>query len=492
MSNFITNIKESGTKPEYSEQLNNNIQITNIFIFVYIVLVVILVFFFKSSSKAALIVSSPILVHLSSFFLIRFNKHIAGRLLFSLTGAAATYIIAVLLYNENVSDGMGAKFLIFGSIILPFIVFSSKERAYSVVVILFQLILIFSFNYVNDIFEMKIVEENFDTPAFRMMAIFMAFFMIVSTFFYYQQLITDKNKKLEEKNKLIHDQNDELITSEEELRQNNEELLTLNEHVEYQKNEIQEKHKFITAGINYAKRIQDAMLPAIEIFENNFSNHFIINLPRDIVSGDFYWAEKIDNRIYYAVADCTGHGVPGAMVSMLGISLLNRIATSSTKLEAAQMLDELRFAVKKSLKQTDISKEESKDGLDIALCIIDVETKQLQFSGAYNSLYIYRNDELLTLKADRQPIGSYIQEKPFTNQKIQLNTDDVIYSFSDGFVDQFNSKKEKYQSSKFKKLLIEIGKKPLKEQEQIIFKEFIDWKGSHKQLDDIIVMGLKI
>ncbi len=206
----------------------------------------------------------------------------------------------------------------------------------------------------------------------------------------------------------------------------------------------------------------------------------------------FYWAEKYGDNIIYAIADCTGHGVPGAMVSMLGISLLNKITTQEKNLKASEILEQLRIEVKKMLKQTGENKDERKDGMDIALCTINTKTKKLQFSGAYNSLYIIRNNQLIALKGERQPIGIYIKERDFTNHELQLEKDDVLYSFSDGFADQFNNKNEKYTIKRFKSLLLNIAKDNLEIQGEKIEKEFITWKSTNKQIDDIVVVGIKI
>ncbi len=264
-----------------------------------------------------------------------------------------------------------------------------------------------------------------------------------------------------------------------------------NQEITAQKEEIEKSHKHITDSINYAKRIQEAMLPSNEIFNNNFNEHFVIYLPRDIVSGDFYWAEKYGNKIIYAVADCTGHGVPGAMLSMLGISLLNKITTQNMELKASEVLDNLRMEVKTSLKQIGKNDNETKDGMDIALCIIDKNTGVLQFSGAYNPLYIYRKDELTILKANRQPIGIYIKEKKFINYEFQLQKGDIIYSFSDGFADQFNSEGKKYKIKRFRELIKNIASSKLQKQKAILKNEFETWKSSNQQMDDIVIAGIK-
>lgn len=284
----------------------------------------------------------------------------------------------------------------------------------------------------------------------------------------------------------------ETLTMNEDLYQKNEEITVQRDEIEDKKNKIEKQHAHIQGSINYAKRIQEAMLPTKDIFENNFSDYFIFYKPLDVVSGDFYWAEKFGDKIIYAVADCTGHGVPGAMVSMLGISLFNKITTQNINLTASEILEQLRIELKNSLKQTGKSKNETKDGIDIALCVIDIKTKELQFSGAYNSLYIRRNNELIELKANRQPIGFYMNEKPFTNHNLQLQEDDILYSFSDGYTDQFNPNNEKYKIKRLKELLLDIAPNKLQKQKEILENEFIEWKGINPQIDDIVIVGIKI
>lgn len=259
-----------------------------------------------------------------------------------------------------------------------------------------------------------------------------------------------------------------------------------------QKNKIEQQYKLTTDSINYARKIQTAMLPSESIFEANFKEHFIFYKPRNIVSGDFYWAEKYNDHIIIATADCTGHGVPGAMVSMLGISLLNKITASNSTQKASQVLDKLRIELKQTLKQTGIDTHNNSDSIDIALCIINSKTQELQFAGAYNSLYIFRQNELIELKADKQPIGKYLKEKPFTNHCFQLQKDDILYAFSDGFMDQINAKGAKYMRKRFKKLLTEIANHNLSDQKTILKNEFYLWKSIKEQVDDILITAIKI
>ncbi len=492
MKRILQLIKQNGIKESYSTELQRNIQLTNLFIVSFSLLVVPFAFLFHSSLPAAFTCLATVGVHFISFTLIRFYQHKAGRFLFSITAAGATYIIGVLLYNVNLTDGMGVKIIILGTIIIPFVVFRAKERLFTISILIVMLILIYSFNYIDSIIDITVTDKNFDTPEFRILSIFTAFSMIALNFFLYQSELARRNKQLEEKSNTIKEQNEELLASEEELKQQNEELITLNEHIKKQRDKIEEAHDYITGSINYAKRIQQAMLPAKSTFEKNFSDFFILFKPRDIVSGDFYWAEQFENKIIYAVADCTGHGVPGAMVSMLGISLLNKIVTQNIDLKASEVLDKLRTELKRILKQTSGERDERKDGMDIALCLMDTNTRKMQFAGAYNSLLIFREKKLIELKANKQPIGIYPREKKFTNHEFQLQKNDIIYSFSDGFADQFNPAGEKYKIRFFKQFLSQITEYDLSVQKQNLENEYEKWRGKAPQLDDITIIGIKI
>lgn len=286
--------------------------------------------------------------------------------------------------------------------------------------------------------------------------------------------------------------NKKLNTANVEIEKANTDILVRNKEIEEQKNELEISHKKIIHSVNYAKRIQSAMLPTSDLFNEYFEEHFIFYRPKDIVSGDFYWAKKLDDILYFAVADCTGHGVPGAFVSVLGISLLNEIVAKNRDYNTAQILDELRTSIKTSLKQKDI-KSDSKEGMDIALCTINLKTNEMQFAGAYNPLYIIRRDELIEIKADRQPIAIHRKEKEFTNHIVRLQKEDLVYLFSDGFIDQFGGdSKEKFKTKRFKNLIIENSNKTLLEQYQIIEQTFDNWKTDAKQIDDVAILAVKI
>lgn len=276
-------------------------------------------------------------------------------------------------------------------------------------------------------------------------------------------------------------------------RQLQEKNRILEERVKERTAEIAAQKEEITASIAYASRIQMAMLPVSNLFTESFSDFFIMFKPRDIVSGDFYWIGEDEKNLYLTVADCTGHGVPGAFMSTLGISLLNEIVTHNKNLQASTFLNLLREKIKTLLHQT--GKEgEAADGMDISLCVINKTGTRLQYAGAYNPIFIHTDGSLREYKADRMPIGiHYGSEVPFRNYEININRGDVIYLLSDGLTDQFGGREgSKYKKAQLKKLLSRIHNTPMAEQQRLVEEEFISWKGGHEQVDDITVIGVRI
>lgn len=307
-------------------------------------------------------------------------------------------------------------------------------------------------------------------------------------------LIILQNKKIREKNSILNEQNFE-------INQQKEEIITQRDDIKLKSEKIETQNLDIKASISYAARIQQVLLTHKNIFNKLIPKNFIFFKPRDIVSGDFYWAKEISkNKVAYTVADCTGHGVPGAFMSILGITLLNEIVSrenikNTDEFSAASILDELRRKVKEALNQEDINSE-TQDGMDMSLCIVDLQKMELNFAGANNPIFLIRNNELKEFKADRMPIGiSYGKKKDFTNHKIDLQKSDIIYSFSDGFVDQFGGENnQKYYKANFKKLLLSLQNKTLEEQKKAIEIEFNNWtkKGRYEQIDDILIIAVKI
>ncbi len=243
----------------------------------------------------------------------------------------------------------------------------------------------------------------------------------------------------------------------------------------------------------YASRIQQAMFPTLEVLNSWIPEHFIFYRPREVVSGDFYYVSKRNENLFVAVADCTGHGVPGAFMSILGITCLNEIIMHGTYLHAGSVLNQMREHVMEALCQTGQDSDQL-DGIDIALCMIDLKKGILNFAGAFNPVYIVRNKSFFEIAGDMMPVGIGAEEElSFSNHQYELDANDTLYLFSDGFVDQFGGaagKKFKYES--FRKLLVEISQLPLHQQEKSIRQTFDNWKGNHPQVDDVLVFGFRL
>lgn len=289
-----------------------------------------------------------------------------------------------------------------------------------------------------------------------------------------------------------------------ELAKSKEMIEAEHEIVIQQKEEIEEKNNEILSSIRYAKRIQEAILPTNELLKELFEEQFVYYNPRDIVSGDFYWATRVritpngneasEQYVHlFALADCTGHGVPGAFMSLIGKNILEQSSKEKTVNSPAEALDYLNSKILSSLNQKG-SEGNIRDGMDIVMVAIDIKTRSLQYAGANNPIYIIRNKELMTIKADKQAIGSLPEyTKPFTNHKMQMEKGDCIYLFTDGYADQFggpDGKKFKYKQ--LQELLISISHLPMEEQKTILHNRFVEWKGKLEQVDDVCIIGVRL
>ncbi|MEQ1733506.1 MAG: SpoIIE family protein phosphatase [Bacteroidia bacterium] len=281
----------------------------------------------------------------------------------------------------------------------------------------------------------------------------------------------------------------------------NKELHIKSEIIHAQSQEVMLKNSEIIDSINYAQRIQNALLPSFAELKAMFANNYFILLkPRDIVSGDFFWITQQEHVNYFAVADCTGHGVPGSFMSVLGNTILNEIVTIAKVQEPAEILNKLRERIIKDLKQTE-NAGANRDGMDISLCAYNTLTKELKYAGANNEIYILKRNaenfdepELLRLKADKMPVGiHYGEQKPFTQQSRIMETGDCVYLFSDGYLDQFGGPKgRKFKHSRFGELLNNMSELDIKEQGEMVLKTFKQWKGDIDQLDDVLVLGIEL
>jgi serine phosphatase RsbU (regulator of sigma subunit) len=258
---------------------------------------------------------------------------------------------------------------------------------------------------------------------------------------------------------------------------------------------IDEQHKSIKSSINYAKRIQEAMLPKHELQKRLLPDSFILLKPRDSVSGDFYWFTEMKSwynpDVIFTVADCTGHGVPGAFMSLIGINALNGIINKGIA-ETDQILSELHQEIRTALQQETTG---NNDGMDVALCIYRKEKNTLEFSGAKNSLIYIQDNKLFQVKGDVHPIGGSRSKKEFSYKKhiVPIEKSTMIYLFSDGYRDQFGGKNNtKFMAKKLNELLLSIHQRPLPEQKEILDKTIEEWRGHQSQTDDILVMGIRL
>jgi serine phosphatase RsbU (regulator of sigma subunit) len=265
--------------------------------------------------------------------------------------------------------------------------------------------------------------------------------------------------------------------------------------IEEQKDIVEMAHQEIKDSITYAKRIQNAILPPIKVVKEYLQESFILYQPKDVVAGDFYWLESVaptgknkEPKVLFAAADCTGHGVPGAMVSVVCNNALNRSVREYGLTDPGEILNKTREIV---VAEFEKSEEEVKDGMDIALC--SLEGNKLQYAGAHNPLWIIRNGAIIETKANKQPIGQFDNPEPYTTHSFDLLQGDAIYIFSDGYVDQFGGEKgKKFKSRAFRELLLSIQDKAMEEQKTIIDEAFNSWKGDFEQIDDVCVIGVRI
>ncbi len=266
--------------------------------------------------------------------------------------------------------------------------------------------------------------------------------------------------------------------------------------IEIQKEELTLKNKNITDSINYARRIQLAMMPSIKIFSAIFPESFVLHMPKDIVSGDFYWVNQVKGQTFFSAVDCTGHGVPGAFMSIIGVELFRRI----TEIEGIDTPAEVLNSLSRNFDRVfgDVDEMKLRDGMDLAFCSLNEDHSTLQYAGAFNPLYIVRDSSILEFKADRYSVGVYDEEdesieRLFNNHVIPVKDGDTLYIFTDGFADQFGGPEgKKYKYRRFRHLLLALHQLPMEKQREFLRKSILEWKGDLDQVDDILVMGIKI
>ncbi len=279
---------------------------------------------------------------------------------------------------------------------------------------------------------------------------------------------------------------------EQKVKERTAEVVEKQKEVELQNEKISELYEEVTDSIKYAKGLQEAILPPDEFVEEAMPDSFILYKPKDIVSGDFYWIEKKKDKVYFAAVDCTGHGVPGAFMSIVGYNALNEALRTND--DPGSILDALNKGISKTLHNNAMGST-TKDGMDLALCCYDAKTKQLQYAGAFNPLYLIRDGEVNQLRADKFAIGGYFEDasKKYTNHVIQLQEKDYVYVFSDGYADQFGGPKgKKFMYKRFRDYLLTLNGKSMNAQRDFLNNTIEQWKGPLEQIDDILVIGMHV
>jgi serine phosphatase RsbU (regulator of sigma subunit) len=327
--------------------------------------------------------------------------------------------------------------------------------------------------------KIKVQLEAIEKQKLILYFVFLAL-LLVSFLGYYiyrsYKIKKEANIKLEEKNRTI-------LLQKDEIEKQRDLAAAQRDQIGYQKRHIED-------SIMYAKRIQTALIPSLELFSDKLE-HFVLYKPLAIVSGDFYWVSAQANPQVIISADCTGHGVPGAFMSMLGVTLLNEIVNGKHIIMPDQIIENLRQGIIKSLKQ--VAEEDSiKDGMDIAVCVVDFDKNILWYAGANNPLYLVRNGELTHYRADRMPVAIHYKMEPFTLHKIDLQKGDAFYIFSDGFADQFGGpQQKKFMSMQLRETLVEMAGVPMLKQGERLNEIFEEWRGDSPQIDDVTLIGVR-
>ena len=269
-------------------------------------------------------------------------------------------------------------------------------------------------------------------------------------------------------------------------------LTEANNELNEKNRKINKQNEQIVQSINYAERIQKAVIPETEILSGFIDEYFLCFKPKDIVSGDFYWFSVVDGKLVLVCADCTGHGVPGGFMSMLGMSFLNELVNHRKITQPAVILENMRSGVKEALQQTNV-RNKQKEGMDMSICVIEKDKRTMYFAGANNGVFLVRNNTLYEHKPTKNPIGTYIKEVPFKEEKVELQAGDRLYLITDGYIDQFGGNEgKKYMKKQFKEDILEMSTKTMEQQKAELENNFENWKGDFQQTDDCTVIGLKI
>jgi len=415
------------------------------------------------------------------------------------------------VFGDSVLVMILPKFSIIISTIVPTVIIGMSQRKKAILCSVTGIICLLLYDQIHVWAGFSNEHLSFSSKHYPLMAggiiilgsifgLLMIFIQKINVF--YDQLTNEQKAEIIKQRDDLSLKNEEIQLHKEELEAQRDEIEVQLEILQNQKNEILKQHKQIKDSIQYALKIQEAVMSNKVFLERYFKGSYLINIPRDIVSGDFYWFKKIGDHLLVAVADCTGHGVPGAFMSMLGISLLNEIYDKYKFLHDNEhkevihpniILDELKEMLKVSLHQNTTGAG-IRDGLDIGLCVFSDDLKTVEYASANRPLYIVRGNELIEIAGNSMPTGIYLkQDIKFDNHFFDLQSGDRIHLSSDGYISQFGGPKhEKFKSKRYKEVLLESRQLTIDEQSEVLKKTLFDWKAEEKQVDDILVLGLEI
>ena len=265
------------------------------------------------------------------------------------------------------------------------------------------------------------------------------------------------------------------------------------DEIDMQREELQIKNKDLTDSLTYARRIQIALLPSVTMINKLVPDHFIFYRPKHIVSGDFYWLSQTGDKLYMAAADCTGHGVPGALMSMIGLEILQKIINEFKIEHSDKILEELNKELESAFNKEEDGQATIKDGIEMSMCILNTRTREMEYSGAFLPVYIVRDERLIEVKADKINVGQSIEGVVFTRNTLTIEPGDIVYLFSDGYADQFGgAENKKFMYRRLRHLLVTISKFPMEDQRRILEETIVSWMSDTDQIDDMMVMGFKL
>jgi serine phosphatase RsbU (regulator of sigma subunit) len=421
---------------------------------------------------------------LITFILNKYGYSKINGLLFSTLTAFFTLLFGTLAIVDVVDVPVVSfffpRFVMLSALILPYILIDIKHKRSIILSTLVILTLIFLFDPFHRLYNVDFSQVNIELTTYSSINILITIpiaIILLGIIF-----LTRINTRYEEKIRgLLLNQEEKNVELEQQAIQIQNALHT-----------IEFKNKNITDSIVYAQGIQYVFLPSNDFFKSIFPDSFVFFQPKDIVSGDFYWARQIGDLKIAISADCTGHGVPGALLSIVGLTLINDIVVAKKIIQPHLILEELRQQVKLSLNQFGAISNH-KDGMDVSVCIIDSSNMRIDYSGAYNPAFLVRNKELIFMEANNQTVGINFKEMPFSSSHHNIEKGDCIYLFTDGFSSQLKSDRlEKYKRSRFKELLIKLSDKPMQDQFHTLVNDLKNWQGNSNQVDDILVIGIRI